>query len=324
VRSSGLVKTLSIAHRVQVPASLAEDGRGRSREMVELPVRTLVKLRVGSPYVELLTTLDNRARDHRVRVLFPSGLDTDAIHADGHFALSSRAATPLPAEDWHQPPSEAQPHHTWFGADDGGEGLAILSEGLPEHAGLLDPDGLTLALTLLRGVGWLSRGGLCTRRGHSGPAKPTPDAQCLGTHAFRYALLPYEDGPVEGGVPTWAARFDTPPVAHLTAPSSGNLPPRRSIVSLEPETMILTSLKKTEEDDRLLLRFYSVARSPVQASIQFGFRADEAFRATTSESVLEPLQLLEDGSGCTLEVKPAEIVTIVAGFRVPLEAVGAQ
>jgi len=324
VRSSGLVKTLSIAHRVQVPASLAEDGKRRSQEMVELPVRTLAKLRTGSPYVELLTTLDNRARDHRVRVLFPSGLDTAAIHADGHFVLSTRAAAPLPAENWHQPPSEAQPHHTWFGADDGGEGLAVLSEGLPEHAGLLDPDGLTLALTLLRGVGWLSRGGLCTRRGHSGPAKPTPDAQCLGVHAFRYGLLPYEDGPVEGGVPTWAARFDTPPVTHLTEPGSGNLPPRWSIVSLEPETMILTALRKTEEDDRLLLRFYSVARSPVHASIQFGFRAVEAFRATTSESVLEPLQLSEDGSRCTLEVKPAEIVTIVAGFRAPLEPVGAQ
>ena len=324
VRRSGLVKTLSVAYRVQVPASLAEDGKGRSREMVDLPVRTLVKLRAGSPYVELLTTLDNRARDHRVRVLFPSGLDTDTIHADGHFMISSRAATPMPAEDWHQPPSDAQPHHTWFGADDGREGLAVLSEGLPEHAGLLDNDGLTLALTLLRGVGWLSRGGLCTRRGHSGPAEPTPDAQCLGTHAFRYGLLPYEDGPLEGSVPTWAARFDTPPVAHLTASGSGNLPPRRSIVSLAPETLILTALKKAEEDDRLLLRFYSVARSPVQASIQFGFRADEAFRATTSESVLEPLQLSEDGSRCTLEVKPAEIVTIVAGFRVPLEAVGAQ
>ena len=329
-----LIQALAIEHHLRVPASLDPDGKHRSAASVALPVRTVLKLRAGAPYVELSTTLDNQARDHRLRLLFPTALDTDTLYADGHFAVSARRVEPSAAGDWHQPPPKVHPHHTWFAASDGRGGLAVLSEGLPEHAGLTetgleeaglekndlkDTDGLTLALTLLRSVGWLSRGDLCTRKGHSGPAKATPNAQCLGTYTFRYGLLPFEGGPVEGGVPAQTARFDAAPVAKLTAPTAGILPPRQSIVSLEPDTLLLTALKRTEEGDRLLLRFYSVAPSPVQATIRFGFRAREAFRASASESPLEPLTLDDNGSACVLEVKPAEIVTLVVSFAAPLE-----
>jgi alpha-mannosidase len=338
LQTNELVQSMAVDHHLRVPASLDSDGQRRSATAVPLPVRTVLKLRAGAPYLEVVTTVDNQARDHRLRLLFPTALDTDTVYADGHFMVSAREANPAAADAWHQPPPDVHPHHTWFAASDGRQGLAVLSEGLPEHAGvkrsapekaghemheLGDADGLTLALTLLRSVGWLSRGDLCTRKGHSGPARATPNAQCLGTYTFRYGLLPFQGGPVEGGVPAQTARFDAPPVVHVTEAAPGPLPPRQSIVSLEPDTLLLTALKRTEEDDRLLLRFHSVAPSPVQATIGFGFRAREAFRALASENLVEPLTLDDDGSACVLEVKPAEIVTVVVSFARPLEPLGA-
>jgi alpha-mannosidase len=119
-------------------------------------------------------------------------------------------------------------------------------------------------------------------------------------------------------VPALAARFDVRPVAHVAAASPGILPPRQSIVSLEPGSLRLTALKRAEDDDRLLLRFYSVADAPVRATIRFGFRAVEAFRSTASERIAAPVNLSEDGFRCTLEVRPAEIVTLAFSLAAPL------
>jgi mannosylglycerate hydrolase len=313
-----LAKSLAIRSRFQVPESLVDSGRIRSSEYVDLPVTTVLKLKAGSRHLEIVTELDNRTRDHRLRVLFPTGIDSDILHADGHFALTSRRATSAEAEDWHQLPSSAQPHHTWFGTDDGEYGLAVLSEGLPEHAGHQDPYGLTLALTLLRGVGWLSRGDLCTRQGHSGPVRRTPEAQCLGRHTFRYGLLPYSGDPVAADVAHGAGAFDAQPLVKVTEPCGGMLPPWHSMVSLEPGSVILTALKRSDADSRLLVRFYSLAQSVINATVRFGFRVSEIHRATAAERIIKPLDLSADRTECKLPVESGEIVTLLLRPEQPL------
>lgn len=316
---NALVQSLSIRHRYRIPRALAGDRQTRSEEQVELPVRTVVTLKAGCRYLEILTEIDNQARDHRLRVLFPTRIDSDVVHADGHFAVVTRPALPRPAEEWHQPPSSAQPHHVWFGTDDGRSGLAILSEGLPEHAGLHGQGGMTLALTLFRSVGFLSRGDLSTRKGHAGPARETPEAQCIGHHAFRYGILPYKGDPMSAEVALQASLFDAPPVVQLTGLHSGTLPSRQSFVSLEPGCMILTALKKSETGNRLLMRFYNAERIPKPAIIRFGFPVLQAYRATLSETILERLDL-SDGATCQLLVGPAEIVTLMLEPASSLEA----
>lgn len=314
--ATGLVRSIAIRHQFQVPFSLAENRRRRSARRVEMPVTTVLKLKAGTRYLEILTQLDNQACDHRLRALFPTGIDSDEVHADGHFAVATRKAMPAPTEGWHQPPSAAQPHHTWFGTDHGENGLAILSEGLPEHAGLPD-EGMTLALTLLRSVGWLSRGDLSTRQGHSGPAVQTPDAQCLGHYNLRYGLLPYQGDPISAEVHLSASAFDVPPIARCVAIQRGKLPPRQSIVSLQPHSLVLSALKRSERDNRLLMRFYNVSQSPVEADIRFGFQVTEVYRATAGETILEPLELSPDGFHCRIEVDPAEIITLLLRPKEP-------
>ena len=51
-------------------------------------------------------------------------------------------------------------------------------------------DGGRVAITLVRAVGWLSRGDLRERRGHAGPELETPTAQCIGPQRFRYCVVP--------------------------------------------------------------------------------------------------------------------------------------
>ena len=51
---------------------------------------------------------------------------------------------------------------------------------------------MTLGLTLLRCVGWLSRDDLSTRYKHAGPGLETPGAQCLGLHISSMRWCPMQ------------------------------------------------------------------------------------------------------------------------------------
>jgi alpha-mannosidase len=152
----------------------------------ELPgvhVRTIVRLVRGIERVELRTTVENTAEDHRLRVRFPIATDAREVRAESQFAVVRRPLEPrAPRAPWVEPPVATA--HT-LGAVALGP-LALLTKGLPEYEAGVDRH---LSLTLLRCVGTIARpAGLPTRPFGAGPPVPTPEGQCLGVHSFEYAL----------------------------------------------------------------------------------------------------------------------------------------
>ncbi len=68
--------TFRVEIEMKVPKSLTTDKRQRSEELVVLPIQSRITLRKGSPRLDIVTTFDNQAMDHRFRVCFPSGVDS--------------------------------------------------------------------------------------------------------------------------------------------------------------------------------------------------------------------------------------------------------
>ena len=161
-----------ITYNFAIPESSAENDKTRSDALTVCRIITDVQLRKNSPMVEFTTTVTNTAKDHRLRVLFPSGIQTDFSHAEGQFDVLTRPVRP-PA-DWVDA-SPFYPQQTWVDVNDGQVGLTVINKGLPEYE-LYDDTQRTLALTLLRCVGRLSGGG------ESPASQKTPGAQCLGTY----------------------------------------------------------------------------------------------------------------------------------------------
>ena len=149
----------------------------------ELPgIRISTVARAMAGRIEIVTTVENEADDHRLRVHFPVSDPGEWVRAESQFAVVRRpVAPPPPRAEWVEPPIAAA--HT-LGAVALGP-LALLTKGLPEYEAA--PDGLRL--TLLRCVGTISRPkGLATRPVDAGPDIPTPDGQCRGRHVFEYAI----------------------------------------------------------------------------------------------------------------------------------------
>ena len=200
-----------------IPVSLRDDRLARVPETVACPARIAVSLDAGRRRVDVTVTVDNRARDHRLRAMFLTGARSLQHLAGGQFALLERANRLPPKSGWVEPPTETRCVHDVVVSRSGGDGtgLALGIEGLREYAVL--GDGATIALTLFRAVGWLSRGDLKERRGHAGPELETPSAQCPGEMTFCYCVVPLASGaPLDPALravreflsPAWSATGD--------------------------------------------------------------------------------------------------------------------
>lgn len=324
--------TYRISVTLNLPVSLSEDRRRRSQETVECPFTSLVTLRRGSRRIEVVSEVDNRAREHRLRVCFPTDIQTAHSYADGHFDVIQREID-LPAKDnWVQQPVPTRHQRYFVDLSDGTYGLAILNRGLPEYeiVSEKEPRKVT-ALTLLRCVGWLSRDDFIARPGHAGPSHESPEAQCLGRHTFEYAILPHSgdweqvyqeaynySAPLrlirgdehEGYDPReWGLEALTDPLHMKDIPRTGELPGELSFLSIQPAALVLSAVKQSERSDGLIVRFYNITAEPVTAKVKLFRPVAEAFRVNLNEERVEPLQVKPDGA-VSLPVKGKEVVTL--------------
>ena len=76
-----------------LPRSASADRTGRAAESVTVPVTIEATLDAGSPRVAFAVSVDNRAADHRLRLLFPTGAaSVDTARADTAFDVITRPA----------------------------------------------------------------------------------------------------------------------------------------------------------------------------------------------------------------------------------------
>ncbi len=301
--------TVALDFEWSLPACAAEDLSGRSQERVVCPLRAEVSLWAGVPRAEIRVVLDNRARDHRLRAVFPTGLRADTVAVETAFAVVQRPVDLPPGEGWADPPCPESGQQTFADVSDGALGLAVLNRGIPELGVARAGDDVELSLTLLRAVGWIAR----LHWAVQGYRIPTPEAQCLGPQAFEYALYPHRGDWLEGRAWEQAQRFAYPPRAFqlLTTPGVAPGGPQASpggLLSVTPSELVLSAVKRAEDGDAVILRLWNVAPAEVAGRVQFGFPVREVWLANLAEEPLEALPV--DRNGVDLAARAHGIVTI--------------
>jgi alpha-mannosidase len=194
----------------------------RSSATTPVTVTTTVSLTAGDPVVAVETTLDNRCRDHRLRVHFPLPAPVTGSDAGCAFAVVRRGLEVETGLSETPPPTF--PARRYVDCSGEAAGLAVMADGTFEYE-VLD-GGRELAVTLLRATGWLSRRRLPLRPVPAGPAVRVEGAQVQGARRWRYGLLLHAGdreaadlaghadaflNPLEGVVGSTAARPIRPP-----------------------------------------------------------------------------------------------------------------
>ncbi|MCA0376519.1 MAG: hypothetical protein LCH84_12770 [Gemmatimonadetes bacterium] len=160
-------------------------------------VTTDLSLDIASPLVVVHVRGVNTRRQHRLQLVMRTDVPVGRVEADAAFGPVSRP--PIVAADGAQeavPPG--QPMHRWLTRHDVNRGATLIADGLAEAESRDEAEGGTLALTLLRATGALSRADLPERPGHAGWPSPTPGAQSLGVFRARCAL--WLHGPLDDAV----------------------------------------------------------------------------------------------------------------------------
>ncbi|MGD0381141.1 MAG: alpha-mannosidase [Acidimicrobiales bacterium] len=166
------------------------DGRTRSRTgEVSVEVTTDVEVRAEERIVRITTQFVNPASDHRLRVHLPLPQPAGGSDAECAFAVVHRGLETEGRPDEFGLPTF--PSRRFVSAG----GLTVAHEGLLEYE-LVDIEGeptkrqaATLAVTLLRSTGMLSRLGMAYRPLPAGPLTPVDGLQLRGRRIeARYAL----------------------------------------------------------------------------------------------------------------------------------------
>lgn len=312
---SSIASTLTYVTLLDVPAGLNRKRtrrKGKGRAMV--PIVTRVTLWAGVPRVDFSVTVENTARDHRLRALFPLPFEAEQVLSENQFHVGERELNP-PAWNGISPeqPPTTFPQKTFAAFEGAGSGLAVFNQGLPEGELVRDRDGRqAYALTLLRCVGWLSRPDLVSRRGGAGPTISTEDSQMEGTHTFAYALTSYQGGWRGHNVQGMAHSFCYPPLAFGTNEHEGSLGPDIPLAGISPG-VVPTALHRSDLDGAPVVRVYNASGAEISAGIHIPGGSVDASLVDLMDRVTGEVE--GGGEGWRVPLRAWEIASLRFGRR---------
>lgn len=259
-----LLAAIRVRTTMAVPEEFDFRAMRRSEKLATLTLDSLITLRQGCDRLEIETTVSNPARDHRLRVLFPSGATPATTYlADSSFDVVERPIA-LRADNhlYRELEIAEKPQQTWTAVYAAKRGAVVFSNGLLESA-VRDLPERPIALTLFRG----------TRRTVFTDGEPL--GQLEGTLRFRYWVSPLT------GAPDYAACFATAlraaadirsvcqqakDVALYRQPGV-ELPAAAAFLSVDGDA-VLTSARQV--GDAFEVRLFNPTGKPLKSTLRFG------------------------------------------------------
>lgn len=273
----------------------AREGDGRSGATVTCRVKSFVTLTAGVKRIDIRTVFDNRARDHRLRVLFPTGIPATVSHAEGAFDVIERGIAVPPCADWKEPMPVTHPQKSFVDVSGGGIGLTVINKGQPEYE-VKDDEARTVVLTLLRAVG----------NGVRAPEQQV-EGQMQGQYVFDYALYPHAGDWEEAGSFRQAHAFNTPLVIGQSGIAAGELPMEMSFVDVKDVRFVLSAVKKAEAGDAITLRGFNISTGKLSTKAEV-FRGGEAEIVDLKEDSQGPAK--KSGKAIGIQARPKQIVSV--------------
>jgi alpha-mannosidase len=135
---------------------------------------------------------------------------------------------------------------------------------------------------------------------------PDPSAD-VGLHEFTYSLLPHEGDWVQGGVVQEAWGLNQP----LQIVSGGSLLRGKTFLKVDKENIIIDTLKKSEDGDRIVVRLHEFTGTRCRVRLCSDY---PIYSWQESDLMERPLSDRVEGSEIELSFGPYEIKTILLGM----------
>lgn len=254
-----------VSQEFHVPEKLSSDRRVRQNKLTRLPVSFRIMFLKQGSRIDIETTIDNSARDHRLKAVFPTYRDCDEEWAETQFDIVKRNCDIGEFDGWFENPQPEKPQQNLVLVCDQAGGLAVANRGIPEYRISHRPE-RAIELTLLRCVEWGSRGDLHnTRRGKSvdeaGRAEQShefmylKDAQMQGSYTFNYSIIPLlpADPISDAVVSAYCHKISLKSILWEDN-TEARLEECASLMAVSPHDVVVSALKRTRNGDAYLVR----------------------------------------------------------------------
>ena len=209
-------------------------------------------------YIKVRVDLSNTAKDHWLRVNFPTGIKTDCSVCDSHFDIVKHDVAIPDSTGWVEQAFGTQPLRTFAAVTDGENGFSVMPKGLYEYEVF---DDTVMALTLIRA---------CRIKLAVSEEKMTElddeGVQCPGKHTYEYAL--HFDSAEYTKLPNKAAEIFAPVKCAAVGRGKGNLPRENSLFAIDNKNVHVTAVKRAEDGDGIIVRFYNASEQEQNVTIK--------------------------------------------------------
>lgn len=305
-----------IVQTLTVPDGL-KDKRTRRADLVgTVDITAVVALHKDARRVDITLTVNNHARNHRLRALFPTYLE-EATHSRSGQPFDT-VERPIRREldpELCEQPYPTAPMQDFCDITGDTCGLTVAAAGIYEYE-CTDNRARALALTVLRATEMIDVGAFANPRYtmHKGQTLDTPLTYTL-------SLIPHGAHPAEVRSEISAALL-TPMVvlnrqSEVSVMTDYQAPARDlgdvgSAYRLESDgDVTVTAFKKAYARDTLIIRLHNTGKTPANGTLKIGTTVkvpDDAYEVTLGEERIRPLPLT-DGA-VTFTLRPAGLLTL--------------
>ena len=243
-----------------------------------------IRLAPGTGYLDIENDIDWHESHVLLKAAFPLAASGPFATYEIPYGTIERPTTRN--NSWEKAQFEV-PAQQWADLGDGKYGLSLINDSKFGY----DAVGNTLRLTLLRSPKW-----------------PDPDAD-MGHHHFHYALYPHAGTWKEAMTVRRGFEYNYPLTTVVTTAHAGSLPASHSFVSVNPENVVLTAVKKAEDAKGLIFRVYEWAGKDATVELHVPPGATSA-TVTNMMETAEGSPLTVTGDVVKAPIHPYEILTV--------------
>jgi len=240
-------------------------------------------LHANTPRIDFDTYIDWKEAHILLKAAFPIDVHCDKATYDIQFGNVERSTHHNTS--WDEAKFEVCAHKFAEVSEDG-YGVSLINDCKYGY----DTLGSTMRLTLLKSATY-----------------PNPEADKC-EHYFTYSLYPHQGDFRKANTYAMAYEVNNPMYAMQIEKGSGKLPEEYSLVSTDCENIVIETVKKAEDSDRIIVRLYDCCKRRSAPVIKFGFNVKKAILTDMLENEITELSVKDNS--VKIEVKPFEIITL--------------
>ena len=327
---NSLLNKIKYSVKMNIPYNLTS--REQKQDNIQIEFFVTLSLEKDSSLVKVDVEVENKAIEHRVRVLFKTGIESTESIADQQFGTIRRPVYLSEVENWrengwNEKPRTIEPMQSFVSLANDHENVSIITDCVREYQ-ITGEKFDTIALTLFRSTPEMGKAELEDRPGRaSGMANwETPDANLLKNLKFNFAISIGKNEYSISKISNISKEYLTPFYCYQAAefknvdifflmnkPEIQDVPFDYSIFSSENRNCILSTVKKAEKENALIIRVYN---PDDKKSTDFDIIYHDDIKNTSlvkfdEETVMDNVEFSFDGNKINIsEVKTCQALSI--------------